>query len=424
MSPEFLYAALTVGSAVFALWCLWSLCWGVVPFTAKAKARKERKTVLNAARTFLLSYEDLPAYRDGGECGARMGNLRDALARKDVEGCKSLLEFLDAPKSCAAGREWLDILVVSISVAMAFRAYFYEPFNIPTGSMQPTLYGNHSEPCSPVQATAVDKSPLRWCKWLLTGRMYECFEAPFGGSLQFRPTQTGHYDMRVVNGATGQVSRQMLVPTDVLHPTETGDGPYRQTTFQLPNGLRPGEAVRAGQPLWSGYVATGDFLFVNRWLWNFRHPRRGDVMIFSTTGIHPREDDRQHLQQGTHYIKRMTGTPNETLAIRNGRLQVDGAEPMEPRRIAQIQRREKWHEKAYPYAGYRVSERPDFDFPGSTLAREGDTVKLGPAEYYACGDNSPSSYDSRYWGPVPAANLRGIAGGVFWPFTHRWGPIE
>ena len=105
MSPEFLYAALTVGSAVFVLWCLWSLCWGVVPFTAKAKARKERKTVLNAARTFLLSYEDLPAYRDGGECGARMGNLRDALARKDVEGCKSLLEFLDAPKSCAAGRE-------------------------------------------------------------------------------------------------------------------------------------------------------------------------------------------------------------------------------------------------------------------------------------------------------------------------------
>ena len=424
MSPEFLYAALTVGSAVFALWCLWSLCWGVVPFTAKAKARKERKTVLNAARTFLLSYEDLPAYRDGGECGARMGNLRDALARKDVEGCKSLLEFLDAPKSCAAGREWLDILVVSISVAMAFRAYFYEPFNIPTGSMQPTLYGNHSEPCSPVQATVVDKSPLRWCKWLLTGRMYECFEAPFGGSLQFRPTQTGHYDMRVVNGATGQVSRQMLVPTDVLHPTETGDGPYRQTSFQLPNGLRPGSPVRAGQLLWSGYVATGDFLFVNRWLWNFRHPRRGDVMIFSTTGIHPREDDRQHLQQGTHYIKRMTGTPNETLAIRNGRLQVDGAEPMEPRRIAQIQRREKWHEKAYPYAGYRVSERPDFDFPGSTLAREGDTVKLGPAEYYACGDNSPSSYDSRYWGPVPAANLRGIAGGVFWPFTHRWGPIE
>ena len=40
------------------------------------------------------------------------------------------------------------------------------------------------------------------------------------------------------------------------------------------------------------------------------------------------------------------------------------------------------------------------------------------------GDNSLNSYDSRYWGVVPAAKLCGVAGGVFWPFTHRWGPIE
>ena len=52
-------------------------------------------------------------------------------------------------------------------------------------------------------------------------------------------------------------------------------------------------------------------------------------------------------------------------------------------------------------------------------------VTLKTAEYFACGDNSPASYDSRYWGPVPARNLCGIAGGVFWPFfSHRWGPIE
>ena len=252
---------------------------------------------------------------------------------------------------------------------------------------------------------------------MATGKIYECFTAPFSGTIQFQQTNTGHYDMRVVNEVTRKISSQMLVPTDVLHPTETGDGPYRQVSFQLPNGLRPGEPVRAGQVLWSGYVATGDFLFVNRWLWNFRHPRRGDVMIFSTTGI-------PKLQQGTHYIKRMTGTPNETLAIRDGHLLVDGVQPMEPRRIAQLQKHEKWHEKEYPYAGYQVSGRPEYSTPGRTLAAEGDEVKLGPDEYYACGDNSPSSYDSRYWGPVPARNLRGIAGGVFWPFTHRWGPIE
>jgi len=417
-SPDFLFAAATIGVTFFVIWCLWSVMWGTVPFTAKARRKKERKLVLSAAQTFILSYEDMSAYRDGGEFAARMGELRAAVASKDVAECKSLMEILDPPKDWAAGREWLDILVVSISVAMAFRAYFYEPFNIPTGSMQPTLYGNHSIPCSPEEADFFDSTPLKWFKWMLTGEMYEHFQAPFSGVLQFRPTNTGHYDMRVVNALTDRVSPRMLVPTDVLHPHETGDGPYRQQMFALPNGLAPGSAVRAGQTLWSGKVVTGDFLFVNRWLWNFRHPRRGDVMIFSTTGI-------KGLQQGTHYIKRMTGTPGETLTIKDGHLVVDGVQPMEPLRIRQIQNREKWHEKEYPYAGYRPSECPDYATPGRTIAQEGDEVKLGPDEYYACGDNSPSSYDSRYWGPVPAANLRGIAGGVFWPFwNHRWGVIK
>lgn len=417
-SSDFLFAAVTLFGVLFVLWCLWSLMCGTVPFSAKARQKKERKLVLGAAQTFILSYEDLPAYRDGGEFAVRMNDLRTAYAAKDVAECKSLLEYLDPPKSWAAGREWLDILVVSISVAMAFRAYFYEPFNIPTGSMQPTLYGNHSISCSPKEADIFDKTPLKWLKWIATGEMYEHFQAPFSGTLQFRPTNTGHYDMRVVNGLTGRTSKQMLVPTDVLHPHETGDGPYRQQTFALPNGLTHGSVVSAGQSLWSGKVVTGDFLFVNRWLWNFRHPRRGDVMIFSTTGI-------KGLQQGTHYIKRMTGTPGETLTIKDGHLVVDGKVPMEPLRIRQIQNHEKWHDKEYPYAGYRPSERADYSMPGRTIASEGDEVKLGPDEYYACGDNSPSSYDSRYWGPVPAANLRGIAGGVFWPIVnHRWGAIE
>ncbi len=389
-----------------------------LPFTKAARAKKEAKTVIAAAVTFILSYEDLPAYREGGEFAARMQNLRDAVKSRDVAECRSLLEYLDPPKSCAAGREWLDILVVSISVAMAFRAYFYSPFCIPTGSMQPTLYGNHSIACSPAQATFWDRGPQKWLKWIVTGEMYECFKAPFDGVLAFGTTNTGHYDMRVISSATGQPSDRMLVPTDVLHPDDTGDGPTRQTDYSLPNGLRPQQFVRKGQLLWSGYVVTGDFLFVNRWLWNFRHPRRGDVMVFSTTGI-------EKLQQGTHYVKRMSGLPGETVSVKGGRLLIDGEAPMEPLRVAQIQRREKWHEKAYPYAGYRPSGQPHYTIPGKTIVNDGDEVKLGPDEYYAMGDNSPSSYDSRYWGTVPAANLCGIAGGVFWPLAnHRWGTIR
>ena len=400
-----------------------------LPLTKAAREKKQQKVVLKAAREFIYAHEDLPEF---GASNEQMAELRLALAAGNGEKCAELLGALDPPKSFQGCREWLDILVVSISVAMAFRAYFYEPFNIPTGSMQPTLYGNHSETISPEQVSAWDTTPLKWGKWLMTGKMYECFKAPFAGTLMFQQTNTGHYDMRVVD-PMGRMSSSMLVPTDVLHPTETGDGPYRQQFYALPNGLRPGDIVQAGQLLWSGLVVTGDFLFVNRWLWNFRHPRRGDVMIFSTTGVSPNpngpyagaDGKRYNLQQGTHYIKRMTGTPAETLTIKDGHLLVDGKQPMEPLRIRQIQNHEKWHEKAYPFAGYRPNGDARYNVPGRTIFAEGDEVKLGPDEYYACGDNSPSSYDSRYWGPVPARNLCGIAGGVFWPFfSHRWGPIK
>ncbi|MEI9998239.1 MAG: signal peptidase I [Verrucomicrobiota bacterium] len=48
-----------------------------------------------------------------------------------------------------------------------------------------------------------------------------------------------------------------------------------------------------------------------------------------------------------------------------------------------------------------------------------------PADcYWAMGDNSPNSKDSRYWGGVPRQNLVGRGYFVFWPFTQRWGFIH
>ena len=43
------------------------------------------------------------------------------------------------------------------------------------------------------------------------------------------------------------------------------------------------------------------------------------------------------------------------------------------------------------------------------------SVQLGDGEYFAMGDNGPSSSDSRYWRHVPEANLMGKAFAVFWP---------
>ena len=307
-----------------------------------------------------------------------LAELKAAIGARDARACAALLEKLDTPKSCQFGREWLDILVVSISVAMAFRAYFYEPFNIPTGSMRPTLHGNWSVPAKPEEARAWDVMPgLKQLKWLLTGETFVDFRAPSSGTLMVKPTNTGHN----LVGVSSSPGKAVAIPTDA----------FERGTGRLKGGKGPGEPVRAGERIWCGRKIVGDFLFVNRWLWNFRHPKVGDVMIFSTTGI-------SGLQQGTHYIKRMCGAPGDEVAIRDGLLQVNG--------------------EARP--GVRPANCPPFS-AGPMPA----VVKLDGTHYFACGDNSPESFDSRYWGPVPAANLRGIAGGVFWPILNRrWGAVK
>ena len=234
------------------------------------------------------------------------------------------------------GREWLDTLVVAISVAMAFRAYFYEPFKIPTGSMQETLWGYHTE--AGVEKGVWDNFPLSVAKWAWTGERVVDWTAPASGMVRCQPRNDGFANVRV-----GVSPETWKIPTDACRELH-------------------GKFVNEGDTIWKGSITTGDFIFVNRWKWNFVRPQNGEVMIFSTTGI-----DR--LPQGTHYIKRMKARPGETYALE-----------------------------------HPVEGRPA-------------TVTMGEGEYFACGDNYNNSFDSRYWGPVPADRLRGCASFVFWPIA-------
>ena len=234
------------------------------------------------------------------------------------------------------GREWLDTLVVAISVAMAFRAYFYEPFKIPTGSMQETLWGYHTTVGA--EKGAWDAFPLSVLKWAVTGSRTVDWKAPVSGSVRCLPRRDGFATVKV-----GLSPKEWSLPTDACRELH-------------------GKYVREGETFWKGAITTGDFIFVNRWKWNFFKPQDGQVMIFSTTGI-------DQLPQGTHYIKRMKARPGETYVIE-----------------------------------HPVEGRPA-------------VVTMGEGEYFACGDNFNNSFDSRYWGTVPAENLRGEASIVFWPIS-------
>ena len=343
--------------------------------------------------------------------------LRDVIAsaREAYRSARSHAELEEALRRLSAavgpGTAWkplhpnalaenFEVLVVAICVAMAFRCYFFEPFKIPTGSMQPTLYGIYSS--DQAAPGFWDKHPFKVFKWLVTGDWYTDVRAVAGGTVRQIPTtvKPGYASFEIAG-------KLYHVPSDAI-----AERPQPFTAK-----LRQRAQVSSGERIWSGVTHAGDHVFVNRVLWNFRKPRRGEVMVFNTGGI-------VGLPQGTHYIKRMVGLPGETIGIRPPELIVDGKPVSEPYTIGRIVRREAapHPEAGYPsYLGYQlIGAVPPAAAPSpSPLRFEGDTITLGPDQYLGMGDNTGNSYDGRYWGAVPAQKLLGPGAIVYWPFTSK-----
>ena len=61
---------------------------------------------------------------------------------------------------------------------------------------------------------------------------------------------------------------------------------------------------------------------------------------------------------------------------------------------------------------------------GVYLRSADEVYAVPPGNYFALGDNSANSSDSRAWGPVPERNVVGRGLFVYYPFTWHWGPIH
>lgn len=115
---------------------------------------------------------------------------------------------------------------------------------------------------------------------------------------------------------------------------------------------------------------------VPRW----RTPKPGEIVAF-----------RSPVEPGEVYLKRVIAVAEDTVEIQHGILYVNGVRMPEDYAHVRASRRWSWQENISPR---RV--------PANSL--------------FVLGDNRDNSEDSRYWGPVPVANVIGEPVVVFWSY--------
>ncbi len=366
-------------------------------FFEKRRLRKKADALLQGAKLARNMREDIAPGADLDRLSLAENAVKAAVRKSDSAAFEQAAQSLSdmaqavypAPRHPVV-REWIELIVVALAVAMGFRTYLLQPFKIPTGSMQPTLYGIHY---SPDRAPAIfrDFLPLRMTRWLVTGEMPIDFRAPNGGRVLIDPRIPARYpdDRWIIGG----------VPFPTLIPKN------------LSRHVEPGDTVVPGQLLASGVRIAGDHLFVNRMAWNFRRPRVGEVMVFSTHGMDPTQ-----ITPDTHYIKRLAGRPVDRLRIDPPMLLVNGTPTDKTPGMKKVVTRQT----GYNF-GYQNGQRlPDVQF--MRTSSEEYAVPVG--HYFGLGDNTMNSRDSRYFGPIPEDKLMGPALLVYWPLSLRWGLID
>jgi len=359
---------------------------------------KQIKHALHEARHARRMREDIARPEDVAQLERTEKELRNDLRTKQYEAAlerifrieKEIRAIMPIP-SAPRLRENLEVLVVAIAVAMAIRAYFFQPFKIPTGSMQPTLYGITVEQLKNGEKPGLwDGFPQKIIPFLINGTYYREVRAQAAGVVRttgLDPTQTFVY--------VSIAGRQ--------HAIRKGMRPH----------FREGEMVQRGAVLASGRFRFGDHLFVDKISYNFRRPRRGDVFVFQTGGIdHPR------IRENTFYIKRLVGLPNEAIQIRPPFIHVNEEAWDQPHVTRFMDRKWPGDRQEY-YGGYtNVSDNE------ARLRRPTDVLRLAEDEYLPFGDNTGSSLDGRYFGGVNQEDIVGPAFVVYWPFNRRWGRIR
>lgn len=126
-------------------------------------------------------------------------------------------------------------------------------------------------------------------------------------------------------------------------------------------------------------IQVGDRVMVNKFIYHFKEPEHGDIVVFEPPAIINQKDD---------YIKRIIGLPGDRIEVKDGKVWVNGEALEEP----------------------YIAENPNYEY---------GPVEVPEHALFVMGDNRNMSYDSHLWnGWLTEDHIKGKAFLIYWPLDH------
>ncbi len=349
------------------------------------------------------------------------GHIDKAGLEQQMEELEKVANKWLKPYPNPGWRENIEVLLLALTVAMGIRTFFLQPFKIPTGSMQPTLFGvtsvpDYSRGIEPPAEPGIGnfQIPTGWERiraWF-AGVSYVQVRAKVDGPLErvdppFKIFIFNIYQTLQIGGVTHWI----------WFPPDCGEVPLDARA-----GYRwQSKTFHKGDEVFHMKVVNGDHLFVDRVTYNFRRPERGEIIVFATQGI-------EGLRQDQFYIKRMVAMGGEKVQVGDDRhLVINGrrldASTPHFEKVYNFNPKEPPRENRYSgHVNDKVAKESGFFGSLAPLFPDGSAVyEVRPDHYMVMGDNTMNSLDSRSWGDFPAGNVIGKSFFVYWPITDRFG---
>lgn len=400
-------------------------------------AKKTRKAALEQLQLAQKIWD----YRQDILPQADRDALRNVISRMDqllrdktspVEGIRILQNEMEPVMRRTGGhfypRHWIadnaEMLLFAAILAIGIRTFFLQPFKIPTNSMYPSYNGMTAQVYASGEAPSL---PLQALRLLALGARHFSIEAPESGELSFST------ERQLVDGRkwlvipakkvrytfyAGRAPVSVDLPPEfdirqVIEPLLEHGG--QRSMAVMGDGtrvLRTGIQVEQGRTAVAFDLLTGDQLFVDRFSYHFTRPRVGDPIVFRTGNLEHIDRDNKDK----YYIKRAVAGPGDTLQVDPPGLLLNGAP------ITGADAFEKNRNREAPYDGYVFAGASQvYPLP---FADGREPIHIPEGCYFAMGDNSANSADSRMWGFVPQTEIVGRAVLIYYPFSHRWGPAN